>query len=126
MLTQGSFGINTSQIDLVPDVLEGGDDGKSISNVITGGFVELTANNVGAHLELFARPKMTGSYAITLVKIPVSGFVIPGIGQAGAIFQPTISTGFTVSGGVEINYGLEAKVCLIVLEAKLIITNSSR
>lgn len=111
-LTQGAFSIDTSQIDIVPDFLQGGDDGKSINNVITSGFFELAATNVAAHLELFAKPKTSGAYEIALFKVPVVGFVIPGIGRAGAVFEPRIAVDFEVSGGFELGYGVDVAVSL--------------
>ncbi|CAN9150326.1 unnamed protein product [Alternaria alternata] len=109
-LTQGAFKIDASQIDLIPDTFEGGDDGKEITSVITGGFVELVATGVGARLELFARPVSSGEFEITLFQVPIAGFVIPGVGKAGAIFEPRIAFDFELSGTLEVNYGLEVTV----------------
>ncbi|KAG9190413.1 hypothetical protein G6011_08501 [Alternaria panax] len=109
-LTQGAFNIDASQIDLIPDIFEGGDDGKQITSVITGGFVELVATGVGARLELFARPVSSGGFEIALFQVPIAGFVIPGIGKAGAVFEPKITFDFEVSGTLEVNYGLEVTV----------------
>lgn len=112
-LTQGAFRIDASQIDLIPDVFQGGDDGKEITSVITGGFIELTAIGLGARLEMFARPKASGAFEIALFKLPISGFVIPGVGKAGAIFEPRIVVDFEVSGALEMNYGIEVAVCSV-------------
>jgi hypothetical protein len=109
-LTQGAFNIDISQIDLIPDIFEGGDDGKEITSVITGGFIELVATGVGARLELFARPPSSGGFEVSLFQIPIAGFVIPGIGQAGAVFEPKIAFDFEISGTLEVNYGLEVTV----------------
>ncbi|KAF2823025.1 hypothetical protein CC86DRAFT_458129 [Ophiobolus disseminans] len=106
-LTQGAFKIDVGQIDIIPDILEGGDDGKEITDIITGGFIELAATGVGARLDLFARPKVNGAFEIALFPIPILGFVIPGIGKAGAVFEPRIAFDFEVSGGFEINYGID-------------------
>jgi len=106
-LTQGAFNIDLAQIDLIPDFLQGGDDGKDLSDVITGGFIELKATGVGARLDLFARPKVSGEFEVTLITLPVVGFVIPGIGKAGATFEPRIAFDFTISGGFQLNYGLD-------------------
>jgi hypothetical protein len=111
-LTQGAIRLDVSQIDLIPDIFEGGDDGKDITSVITGGFVELTATGVGAHLEMFARPATSGAFEITLFQLPILGFVIPGIGKAGAIFEPRVAVQFSVSGAVEVNYGIDIQVCI--------------
>jgi hypothetical protein len=112
-LTQGAIKLDPSQIDLIPDIFEGGDDGKDITSIITGGFVELAATGVGARLEMFARPATSGSFEIALFELPILGFVIPGIGKAGAIFEPRVAVQFTVSGGVEVNYGIEVKVRIV-------------
>lgn len=112
VLTQGAFNVDTKQIDLVPDFLQGVDDGKEISNVITSGFFELAANDLSAHLDLFAKPKASGSFEIDLFTLPVLGFVIPGIGKAGAVFEPKITADFEISGGFELNYGIEVTVSI--------------
>jgi hypothetical protein len=111
-LTQGAISIDASQIDVIPDVLQGGDDGKEISSIIKGGFFELSATDMSAHLDMFARPSATGAFEIALSSIPVLGFVIPGIGKAGAVFEPRIGVNFTVSGGVEVGFGVDVAVSL--------------
>jgi hypothetical protein len=112
VLRQGAINIDASQIDLIPDIFQGGDDGKEITSVVTGGFIELAAIGVGAHIELFARPKASGAFEIALFPLPVLGFVIPGIGKAGAVFEPRIAADFTISGGFELNYGIDVTVGL--------------
>jgi hypothetical protein len=109
-LSQGAIQIDVSQIDLIPDFLQGGDDGKEISNLVSGGFVALTATNVGATLELFARPIQSGAFEVALASLPVLGFAIPGIGRAGAVFEPRIAGDFAINGGVELNYGVDLTV----------------
>jgi hypothetical protein len=109
-LTQGAIKIDLSQIDLIPDIFQGGDDGKEITSVVTGGFIELSATGVGAHIELFARPKQSGAFEVALFPLPILGFVIPGIGQAGAVFEPRIAADFNISGGFELNYGIDVAV----------------
>lgn len=113
ILSQGAIQIDASQIDLIPDFLEGGDDGKEISNLITGGFIELAAVGVGARVELFARPKASGAFEIALFALPVLGFVIPGIGKAGAVFEPRLAADFSIGGGFEITYGIDVAVSLL-------------
>lgn len=112
VLTQGAINIDVAQIDLVPDVFEGGDDGKEITSVISGGFMELAATGFEAHLEMFARPKSSGSFEIALLALPlpVVGFVIPGVGRAGAAFEPRIAVDFEIGGGFEITYGVDVQV----------------
>ncbi|CAO2653945.1 Nn.00g106780.m01.CDS01 [Neocucurbitaria sp. VM-36] len=109
-LTQGAIKIDATQIDLVPDIFQGGDDGKEITSVITGGFMELAATGMGAHLEMFARPKASGAFEIALFQLPILGFVIPGVGKAGAVFEPRVAVNFEISGGFEINYGIDVAV----------------
>ena len=110
VLTQGAIKIDTKQIDLVPDIFDGGDDGKSITNVLKGGFMELAVKGLGARLEMFARPIKSGSYVISLFPLPVLGFTIPGIGQAGASFEPQISVDFEIDGEIAVNYGIDVTV----------------
>ncbi|KAH8724434.1 hypothetical protein GQ44DRAFT_569644, partial [Phaeosphaeriaceae sp. PMI808] len=110
VLSQGAINIDLSQIDLIPDFLQGGDDGKDLSDVISGGFIELAAVGVGARLELFARPKVSQKFDIALFTLPVFGFVIPGIGKAGANFEPRLAVGFDLSGGFELRYGIDVAV----------------
>jgi hypothetical protein len=71
-LNQGAIKIDLSQIDLIPDIFQGGDDGKQIANLVSGGFIELVATGVGARIELFARPKKSGSFEVALFPIPAS------------------------------------------------------
>jgi hypothetical protein len=110
VLTQGAIKIDTKQIDLVPDIFEGGDDGKEINSVITGGYMDLAVTGVGARLEMFARPVSSGSYEIALFPLPVLGFVIPGIGKAGASFEPKISLDFEIDGELAVGYGIDVAV----------------
>lgn len=124
-LTQGAIKIDAAQIDLIPDVFQGGDDGKEITSVITGGFMELAAAGMGAHLELFARPKASGAFEVALFSVPILGFVIPGVGKAGATFEPRVAVDFTISGGLEINYGIDVAVCSIP-RGNMIIANIIR
>ncbi|RAR10711.1 gpi anchored protein [Stemphylium lycopersici] len=111
-LSHGAFNIDASQIDLIPDTFQGGDDGKEISSVITGGYMELVATGVGARLELFARPRLTGAgaFEVALFSVPIVGFTIPGIGKAGAVFEPRVRFEFEVDGELEIHYGLDVNV----------------
>lgn len=114
ILTQGAIKIDTKQIDLVPDIFEGGDDGKEINSVITGGYMDLAVTGVGARLEMFARPVSSGSYEIALFPLPVLGFVIPGIGKAGASFEPKISTDFEIDGELSVEYGIDVAVSYLL------------
>ncbi|KAF2676338.1 hypothetical protein K458DRAFT_322188 [Lentithecium fluviatile CBS 122367] len=110
VLSQGSIVIDVKQIDVVPDFLQGGDDGKDISSVITGGFMEIMANGMEGYFELFARPKANGSFSLMLFGLPVLGFFIPGIGHAGAVFEASLSADFEIAGKIEITYGMKLAV----------------
>ncbi|KAH6643594.1 hypothetical protein C7974DRAFT_347750 [Boeremia exigua] len=110
VITQGAIKIDTKQIDFVPDFFDGGDDGKDVNSIITGGEFDLAVSGFGAHLEMFARPVKSGSYEIALFPLPVLGFVIPGIGQAGASFEPRISVDFDIDGELAINYGIDVAI----------------
>ena len=110
VLSQGAIKIDAKQIDLVPDFLEGGDDGRGIGKVVSGGFMELAAKGMGAHLEMFTRSAQSGSYQVGLFPLPILGFVIPGIGKAGATFEPTIMVDFNISKPLEVTYGADIMV----------------
>lgn len=122
-LTQGAIQIDVGQIDLIPDIFQGGDDGKEITSVITGGFIELSATGVGARLELFARPQQSGAFEISLFSLPVVGFVIPGIGRAGAVFEGRIVADYEISGGFELNYGIDVAVSISYLHFDAVLTS---
>ncbi|KAF2648810.1 hypothetical protein K491DRAFT_612001 [Lophiostoma macrostomum CBS 122681] len=109
-ISQGEIQIDMSQIDLIPDALEGGDDGKDLLNVITGGFFQLTANGVGAHIELAITPKVNGKYAFQLPGFPLLGFEIPGIGKADVLFNHSIEVNFVAEGGLTLGYGFDVAV----------------
>lgn len=112
VVSQGAININVTEIDLIPDFLPGQEeDQKDIASVITGGFMELQANGMGAHLGLFARTKKTGSFEITFLALPILGFTIPGVGNAGATFEAAIAADFTINGGFEMTYGMDVEVC---------------
>lgn len=110
VVTQGAIKIDTKQIDLVPDFLDGGDDGKSLTKILKGGYMDLAVKGLGARLEMFARPVSSGSYEIALFPLPVLGFTIPGIGQAGASFEPKISVDFEIDREIALNYGIDVTV----------------
>lgn len=116
VLTQGAIKIDTKGLDLVPDIFDGGDDGKSkgLTSILKGGYMELAVKGLGARLEMFARPKQSGSYQLALFPLPVLGFTIPGIGQAGASFEPKISVDFEIDGEIAVNYGIDVAVSLII------------
>lgn len=83
---------------------------KDIKNVIKGGSFELSTSGISAHLDMFAKPKESGEFEILLFKVPVLGFSIPGIGQAGAVFEPRIVADFETSEALEISYGIDVTV----------------
>ncbi|KAF1915960.1 hypothetical protein BDU57DRAFT_422039, partial [Ampelomyces quisqualis] len=109
-LTQGAIQIDLGKIDVIPDFLQGGDDGKDISSMITGGYVELSATGLGARLELFARPTKPGAFELPLFPVTIYGFSIPGIGFAGALFEPRIAFSFNSSRMFELTYGMDVAV----------------
>lgn len=122
VITQGAIKIDTKQIDFVPDIFDGGDDGKDVNSIITGGEFDLALTSFGARLEMFARPIKSGSYEIALFPLPVLGFVIPGIGQAGASFEPKISVDFEIEGELAVNYGIDVAVSrLLILTWRMLI-----
>jgi hypothetical protein len=116
-LTQGGFNIDLKQVDLVPDFI-GGKDDKDIFNVITGGFVELSAKDMSAHFDLFARPRESGQFNLHLFTLPVLGFAIPGIGRAGVTPTLELSLDYEFEGpkkAIDLNYGFDLEVLPIYL-----------
>lgn len=98
VLTQGTFKIDINPFDGTP------------FHFISGGNVQLQANGVSAHIELISIPSGTATYSHDLFSIPVVGFVIPELGQAGITFTPSIIAHFQISGGVEFTYGFDIQV----------------
>ncbi|KAF2263947.1 hypothetical protein CC78DRAFT_617150 [Lojkania enalia] len=107
-LTQGSFDIDLGDVDLLPDFLDG--DDANVLSIIKGGFIELAAKDLAAHIDLFAKPKASGEFEIALPSLPIVGFVIPGLGKAGVSFEASLLASFEVEGGIEINYGFDVTV----------------
>ncbi|KAF2640096.1 hypothetical protein P280DRAFT_507661 [Massarina eburnea CBS 473.64] len=110
VLSAGSIDIDSSEIDLIPDVLQGGDDGKDMSKVIKGGFMELAAQGVEGYFEFFTKPTSSGSFMIKLMTLPVLGFSIPGIGKAGAFLETVLSADYDIQGAFEMTYGFQLSV----------------
>jgi hypothetical protein len=122
VLSQGAVKIDAKQIDLVPDFLEGGDDGKGIGSVISGGYMELAAKGMGAHLEMFTKIADSGSYKVALSPLPILGFTIPGIGKAGASFEPTIMVDFNITKPLEVTYGADI---MVIIQFPLLTTSGT-
>ncbi|ORX93719.1 hypothetical protein BCR34DRAFT_669805 [Clohesyomyces aquaticus] len=70
-------------------------------------FVKLQANRLTAYIKLSSKPSASGQFKLTLFKLPIMGFVIPGMGQAGVTFEATIQTSYNVTGGIEATYGFD-------------------
>jgi hypothetical protein len=81
-----------------------------LGKVITGGFVELKANGLEAYFELGAKPKKTGYFTFRLLELPILGFVIPGVGRAGAVFEALLEADYEMDGGFEMSYGMNLEV----------------
>ncbi|KAF9733418.1 hypothetical protein PMIN01_09101 [Paraphaeosphaeria minitans] len=81
-----------------------------LGKVITGGFVELQANGLDAYFELDAKPKSTGYFTFRVLTLPILGFVIPGVGRAGAIFEALLEADYEMDGGFEMSYGMNLEV----------------
>ncbi|KAF2115304.1 hypothetical protein BDV96DRAFT_646316 [Lophiotrema nucula] len=107
-LTQGSFNIEIGDIDVLPSFIDG--DEANILSFIKGGFVELAATDLGAHIDLFARPKVSGSFEVSLLSLPIAGFVIPGFGKAGVTFKASLQASYQITGGIELGYGFDILV----------------
>ncbi|KAF1963739.1 hypothetical protein CC80DRAFT_498862 [Byssothecium circinans] len=110
VLTSGSIDIDSSEVDFVPDIFQGKDDGKDMSKVIKGGYMELAAKGMEGYFEFFTKPKATGSFMIKLMTLPVLGFSIPGIGKAGAFLETVLSADYDIQGGFEMTYGFQLAV----------------
>ena len=89
-----------------------------LGKIITGGFVELKANNMEAYFELGAKPKETGYFTFRLLELPILGFVIPGVGRAGAIFEALLEADYDMTGGFEMSYGMNLVVCTMLLNTR--------
>jgi hypothetical protein len=97
VLTQGAINIDLSNlIDVIPD-----------TDVITGGFFELAANDMSAHIELVAKPVLSDTFSVTLPGLPILGFTIPGIGSAGATFNQTLTASYDITESIEVTYGFD-------------------
>ena len=83
-----------------------------LGKVVTGGFVELKANNMEAYFEMGAKPKSTGYFTFHVFELPILGFVIPGIGRAGAVFEALLEADYEFEGGFELDYGMNLVVCI--------------
>lgn len=81
-----------------------------LGKVVTGGFVELKADNMEAYFEMLAKPKKTGYFTFRLFELPILGFVIPGVGRAGAIFEALLEADYEIEGGFEMSYGMNLVV----------------
>ncbi|KAL5392887.1 hypothetical protein DPSP01_000582 [Paraphaeosphaeria sporulosa] len=81
-----------------------------LGKVITGGFVELKANGLEAYFELGAKPKSTGYFTFRVLELPILGFVIPGVGRAGAVFEALLEADYEMEGGFEMSYGMNLEV----------------
>ncbi|KAF2711410.1 hypothetical protein K504DRAFT_532002 [Pleomassaria siparia CBS 279.74] len=101
VLTQGAININLTEIaDIVPDN----------ESFITGGFFELAANDLSAHIELIAKPIHSDKFTVSLPGVPIQGFVIPGIGEAGVTFDHSLEVSYDITESIEVTYGFEVVV----------------
>ncbi|KAF2445959.1 hypothetical protein P171DRAFT_277068 [Karstenula rhodostoma CBS 690.94] len=81
-----------------------------LGKVVTGGFVELKANGLEAYFELGAKPKGTGYFTFRVFELPILGFVLPGVGRAGAVFEALLEADYEMDGGFEMSYGMNLEV----------------
>ncbi|KAJ4303267.1 hypothetical protein N0V90_002160 [Kalmusia sp. IMI 367209] len=81
-----------------------------LGKIITGGFVELQADNLEAYFEIGAKPKSTGQFTFYLLDLPILGFSIPGVGHAGAIFEVLLEADYEFEGGFDLTYGMNLRV----------------
>ena len=111
VITQGNIQVDTSQLDIF--------DGGNPADLITGGFFELQANGVGAHIELSVTPNVNGKATFGLPGFPILGFEIPGIGKAGVLFNHSIELDVTATGGLTLGYGFDVAVRVTLLPRPL-------
>ncbi|KAF2727296.1 hypothetical protein EJ04DRAFT_404095, partial [Polyplosphaeria fusca] len=107
-LTQGAFDIDLGNIDVLPDFIDG--DSANVLSFIKSGFIELAVKDLSAHIDLFAKPKASGQFEVSLPSLPIVGFTIPGIGKAGVSFNASLQATYEVKGGVEVQYGFDVLV----------------
>lgn len=75
LLTQGAFSLDTDKIDIVPEFIDG-EEGTAF-DIITGGFVEIQANAVAAHIELRSIPAISAEFEFPLFPaLPIVGFSV--------------------------------------------------
>ncbi|KAF2011857.1 hypothetical protein BU24DRAFT_465450 [Aaosphaeria arxii CBS 175.79] len=112
--TTGNIVLSRGSIDVdMSTLIFGIDKGhkKPRLSAIKSGFFELAANDVSAHIELFAQLKRGGSYDIEYLAIPVVGFAIPNVGKAGLTYTAAIHAAFNMSDSpLELNTGFAMKV----------------
>ena len=119
-LTEGSFTItssNSSGLDEIGDFMSSGisKDIDEIENFIQSGFLQVTADDLSAHIELDAKWPQTQNlvgktYTITLATIPLQPFSIPDVAVIGPMFQPRLQLSAGVSADIDFKYGFEMTV----------------
>jgi hypothetical protein len=97
-LVGGSFVVQPNNILGMGDVIQNG----SVSLMMVDGFQ--------AHIELGANITAQGALDIPLFQVPVQGFTIPGIGQAGLTFSTGVSAEFDISNALQVGFGFEVNV----------------
>ncbi|KIW76187.1 hypothetical protein Z517_10933 [Fonsecaea pedrosoi CBS 271.37] len=83
---------------------------EDLTDIVSAGNVQLAVEGFVAHVEVSIEPSLKGGMSLSLFKIPVFGFSIPELGSGGILFEPTLSLGWELSGGIEMSYGFELKI----------------
>jgi hypothetical protein len=82
-----------------------------MGDVIQNGSVSLVmADGFQAHIELDANVTAQGSLDVPLFQVPVQGFTIPGIGQAGLTFSTGVVAEFDISNALQLGLGFKVNV----------------
>ncbi|KAF2807985.1 uncharacterized protein BDZ99DRAFT_500259 [Mytilinidion resinicola] len=102
--THGFLVLSSGKFTFDFNVLDG--DGGAF-DIIQAGTIELQLNSFFAHVELSSQPSHSAAFQHSLFTAPVVGFVIPGIGQAGIVFEAVVAIEFAINGAVELTYGFD-------------------
>ena len=107
VMTSGSFSSSNSSSDFIQGI-------DNIVDFIEDGFIQLTANNMFAHIELSATWDNTQTLGttipITLATIPLQPYSIPDIAVIGPMFTPRLILSVGVSANLNFTYGFQVTV----------------
>ncbi|KAJ9604025.1 hypothetical protein H2200_011548 [Cladophialophora chaetospira] len=105
--TSGTFNLEQGEWSFDLDNLF---DANTLTDIINGGYVQLSFANFVAHVEIEIEPSLQGDISLPLFSIPVAGFTIPEIGSGGLFVEPMLTLSWALTGGIEMSYGFELKI----------------